>query len=82
MLAVTVLLMMLQLQQNSGVIKLAIKAKLAKLDHPIVFALSVTLVVVGTISVLSWAFSSLGWNGPLSVLKGGFLTPSGGPAPQ
>lgn len=56
--------------------------KLEKLDHPIVFAISVTLVVVGTISVLSWAFSSLGWNGPLSVLKGGVIPASGGPAPQ
>lgn len=58
---------------------------LSKFDHPIVFALSVTLVVVGTISVLSWIFMSLGWNGPLSVLKGGITTANPnamGPAPQ
>jgi hypothetical protein len=29
-------------------------------------------------SVLSWAFSSLGWNGPLAVVKGGFLSHNGG----
>jgi len=46
---------------------------LEKLDHPLIFALSVTLVVVGTISVLSWLFNSLGWHGPLSVLKGGIV---------
>lgn len=60
-------------------------AKLSKLDHPIVFALSITLVVVGMISVLSWIFMGLGWNGPLSVLKGGITTAnpnSMGPAPQ
>lgn len=63
---------------------MAVKNSLRKLDHPIVFALSVTLVVVGTISVLSWLFLSLGWNGPLSVLKGGFLgnPAAGGPGPQ
>lgn len=58
---------------------------LSKFDHPIVFALSITLVVVGMISVLSWLFMSLGWTGPLSVLKGGIATgnPSAmGPAPQ
>lgn len=61
---------------------MAIKAKLSKLDHPIVFALSVTLVVVGTISVLSWLFNSLGWMGPLQVLKGGINVSSNGAAPQ
>lgn len=57
---------------------MAIKKELTKLDHPIVFALSITLVVVGTISVLSWFFSSIGWTGPLSVLKGGFVSSNGG----
>lgn len=59
--------------------------KLAKFDHPIVFALSITLVVVGMISVLSWLFMALGWSGPLSVLKGGVATANPntmGPAPQ
>lgn len=48
-----------------------VKASLRKLDHPIIFALTITMVVVGTITVLSWLFNSLGWNGPLQVLKGG-----------
>ena len=59
-----------------------VKEKLRKLDHPVVFALSVTLVVVGTIAVLSWAFSSLGWTGPLQVLKGGINVTGNGAAPQ
>lgn len=60
-----------------------VKEKLRKLDHPIVFAISVTLVVVGTISVMSWAFAALGWNGPLQVLKGGVVINNpNGVAPQ
>jgi hypothetical protein len=55
-----------------------VKQDLRKLDHPLIFALSITLTVVGTISVLSWFFSSIGATGPLSVLKGGFVSPSGG----
>lgn len=55
-----------------------VKQDLRKLDHPIIFALSITLTVVGTISVLSWLFNAAGWSGPLSVLKGGFVSPSGG----
>ncbi len=61
---------------------MAVKAKLQKLDHPVIFALSVTLVVVGTISVLSWLFNSLGWMGPLQVLKGGVSVSTNGAAPQ
>lgn len=53
-----------------------VKSTLRKLDHPIIFALTITLVVVGTISVLSWLFNSLGWNGPLQVLKGGVVPTS------
>jgi hypothetical protein len=57
---------------------------LEKFDHPIVFALAITLVVVGTIAVLSWAFSAMGWTGPLSVLKGGVVSANTqtGVAPQ
>lgn len=52
---------------------------LKKLDKPVIFALAITLVVVGTISFLGWGFSALGWTGPLSVLKGGYIQqmPSG-----
>jgi hypothetical protein len=40
-------------------------------DKPIVFAVAITLVVVGMISVWSWAAVSLHMPGPLSALKGG-----------
>lgn len=58
--------------------------KPADFDHPIVFALTIFLVVVGMIAVTSWVFAALGWTGPLSVLKGGYITGSTqmGPAPQ
>lgn len=54
------------------------------LDHPIVFGFTMFLVVVGFIAIFSWIFASLGWTGPLSVLKGGYITGSTqmGPAPQ
>lgn len=42
-----------------------------KLDHPLVFAFSITFVVLGMMAVMSWAFSSLGWTGPLGLVKGG-----------
>jgi hypothetical protein len=63
---------------------MSISAKLEKFDHPIIFALSITLVVVGMITVLSWGANALGWNGVLSVLKGGVVNSSTqmGPAPQ
>lgn len=58
--------------------------KATDFDHPLIFALTITLVVVGMIAVLSWIFLSIGWTGPLSVLKGGINTGSTqmGPAPQ
>jgi len=42
-----------------------------KLDQPIIFAFSITLVVVGMIAIMSWLFAALGWQGPLGLLKGG-----------
>lgn len=51
--------------------------KLDKYDQPIIFAITITLIVVGMISVWSWAFIALGWTGPLSVLKGGYVDNSG-----
>lgn len=45
--------------------------KLKKLDKPIVFAIAITLVVVGMMSIMSWAFSAWHLSGPLGVLKGG-----------
>jgi hypothetical protein len=44
---------------------------LAKLDHPLVFLLVITLGVIGMTSLLSWGFSSLHWTGPLGLVKGG-----------
>lgn len=45
--------------------------KLKKLDQPIIFAIAITLTVVGGISMLSWLFANLGWTGPLGLMKGG-----------
>lgn len=42
-----------------------------KFDHPIVFAFSITFVVLGMMAILSWLFASLHWTGPLGLLKGG-----------
>jgi hypothetical protein len=52
---------------------MAAEAKLKKLDKPAVFALSITLVVLGTMAVLSWIFTSLKWTGPLGLVKGGVV---------
>lgn len=45
--------------------------KLNDFDQPLVFALSITFVVLGMMALLSWLFSSLGWSGPLGLVKGG-----------
>jgi hypothetical protein len=47
--------------------------ELAKLDQPLVFAFAITFTVVGMMAVLSWLFMSLGWSGPLGLLKGGVM---------
>lgn len=47
--------------------------KATDFDQPIVFALAITLTVVGMMAVLSWVFASLKWTGPLSLLKGGVM---------
>jgi hypothetical protein len=44
-----------------------------KLDNPLVFALTMTLVVFGTAAILSWALMGLGWTGPLGFFKGGVV---------
>ncbi|HEY6020718.1 MAG TPA: hypothetical protein VIY48_12730 [Candidatus Paceibacterota bacterium] len=46
-------------------------AKGASYDHPIVFAFSITFVVVGMMAVMSWFFASMHWTGPLGLVKGG-----------
>jgi hypothetical protein len=45
-------------------------------DHPLVFSLTIFLLVVGWTAVFSWIFMSTGAVGPLSVLKGGFTPPT------
>lgn len=47
--------------------------KLKKFDKPIVFALAITLVVLGMASILSWGAKAAGFTGPLGVLKGGVV---------
>jgi hypothetical protein len=47
------------------------ESTLDKLDQPIIFAISMTFVVVGMVALLSWLFAALHWTGPLGLLKGG-----------
>lgn len=46
-------------------------ASLEKYDQPIVFIVAVTISVIGMMAVLAWLFMSLGWTGPLGLVKGG-----------
>lgn len=46
---------------------------LKELDQPIVFAFSVTFVVLGMMALLGWLFASLHWTGPLGLVKGGVV---------
>lgn len=55
--------------------------KLAQLDHPIVFSFTMAILVIAWIALLGWLFSSLGWTGPLSLVKGG-VDHNGGVATQ
>lgn len=45
--------------------------KLTDFDQPLVFAFAITFTVVGMMAILSWGFRSLGWTGPLGLIKGG-----------
>lgn len=45
--------------------------KLTDLDQPLVFAFAITFTVVGMMALFSWIFASLGWTGPLGLMKGG-----------
>lgn len=44
---------------------------LEKLDHPLVFLLTLTIGVFATAAFLSWGLAKLGWTGPLGLFKGG-----------
>lgn len=46
-------------------------ASLEKLDQPLVFLLVITMGVIAMMALLSWLFASLGWTGPLSLVKQG-----------
>lgn len=48
--------------------------KLSDFDQPIIFALSITMVVLGMMALLSWFFVSVGWGGPLGLVKGGVVS--------
>jgi hypothetical protein len=47
--------------------------KAAQFDQPIVFAFSITFVVIGILAILGWLFASLHWTGPLGLVKGGVV---------
>jgi hypothetical protein len=47
--------------------------KLADFDQPLIFAFAITFVVLGMFAILSWMFASLGWGGPLGLVKGGVV---------
>lgn len=46
-------------------------AKLSDLDQPIIFLIAVMLGVLGLSAIMAWGFASLGWSGPLGLVKGG-----------
>lgn len=48
-------------------------ADMAQYDQPLVFAFAITFTVIGMMALLSWVFSSLGWTGPLGLVKGGVM---------
>lgn len=48
-------------------------AELNKYDQPLVFAFAITFTVIGMMALLSWAFASLHWSGPLGLVKGGVM---------
>lgn len=48
-------------------------AELNQYDQPLVFAFAITFTVIGMMALLSWVFTSLGWTGPLGLVKGGVM---------
>jgi hypothetical protein len=45
----------------------------ATFDQPLVFALAITMTVLGMMALLSWFFATMGWTGPLGLVKGGVV---------
>ena len=48
-------------------------ADLGQFDQPLVFAFAITFTVIGMMALLSWLFASVGWTGPLGLVKGGVM---------
>jgi hypothetical protein len=48
--------------------------KLESFDQPIVFAFTITFIVIGLTAILGWLFTSLHWTGPLGLVKGGVVS--------
>lgn len=38
-------------------------------DHPLLFAIAITMMVVPMMALLSFGFASLGWTGPAALFK-------------
>jgi hypothetical protein len=47
--------------------------KASDFDQPLVFALAITLTVLGMMAFLSWGFSKMNLTGPLGLVKGGVV---------
>lgn len=47
--------------------------KASDFDHPVVFLLVITIGVIAVQALLGWAFASLGWTGPLGLVKQGVM---------
>lgn len=39
------------------------------LDHPIIFSLVITIVVVAWMAILTWGFKAAGWPGPAALFQ-------------
>lgn len=44
--------------------------KISDLDHPVMFAVLITMVVAAGLYLMGWAFSNAGWTGPQALVKG------------
>lgn len=42
-------------------------------DQPLIFAISITFVVLGMMALMGWFFASVHWTGPLGLVKGGVM---------
>jgi hypothetical protein len=47
--------------------------KAESFDQPLVFAVSITFVVIGMIALMGWFFATMKWTGPLGLVKGGVV---------